>query len=341
MGQELTGVQRYGHELLARFDGRYQGIRPGGSPSAIGGHLWEQFTLPGLCRGRLLWSPGNTGPLSVSHQVVTIHDASTLDHPEWFSKKFALWYRFLLPRLARRARKVITVSEFSRRRIVETCGVAPDRVISIPNGIDPRFSPASPETVKSFRAKHRLDRPYFLYLGSLEPRKNVGALLQAWSRLGLKESELVLGGAAGKVFRDRGFAELPPNTRLWGRVADEDLIPLLSGATGFVFPSLYEGFGFPALEAMACGCPALVSSATCLPEICGPAFDSPAGTGAALYFDPLDPEALAAAIRHLLDLDSASRDTLARHGRARAAQFTWDRAAAATWRTLEGEFDAR
>ena len=339
LGQELTGVQRYGRELLARFQGQFETVQPSGLPSAIGGHWWEQMVLPRLCRGKLLWSPGNTGPLSVPRQVVTIHDASTLDHPEWFSKKFALWYRFLLPRLARRVHRVITVSEFSRQRLVETCAVPPDRVVAIPNGIDPRFSPSSLDELKWFREEHRLERPYFLYLGSLEPRKNVATLLRAWERLGLDEPELVLGGAAGKVFRDRGFDRLPARTRLWGRVDDAHLPPLLSGATGFVFPSLYEGFGFPALEAMACGCPALVSSATCLPEICGPAFDPATGTGAALYFDPLDADGMAHAMRRLFAMDRLSLADLVQNGRARAAQFTWDRSAQATWRVLEGALD--
>jgi glycosyltransferase involved in cell wall biosynthesis len=340
LGQELTGVQRYGRELLDRFTGPYEAVRPEGSPSAIGGHWWEQAVLPRKCRGRLLWSPGNTGPLSITRQVVTIHDASTLDHPEWFAKKFALWYRFLLPRLARRVRKVITVSEFSRQRIIETCNVPANDVVVVLNGIDARFRPTPLEEIASFRARHQIERPYFLYLGSLEPRKNVATLLQAWKKLAPKDCDLVLGGSVGKVFRDSGFSELPAGCRLWGRVADDDLTPLLSGAVGFIFPSLYEGFGFPALEAMACGCPALISSGTCLPEICGPAFASESATGAALYFDPLDVDELIAGIRRLLAMDSTTRDFLCRNGQDRAAEFTWDRAATETWQVLEGARDA-
>jgi hypothetical protein len=112
--QELTGVQRYGREMLARLGDGVETVQPVDHVSPVRGHFWEQFVLPSHCHGRLLWSPGNTGPLSVRAQVITIHDAATLDHPEWFSRKFALWYRFLLPRLARRVRRIITVSEFWR-----------------------------------------------------------------------------------------------------------------------------------------------------------------------------------------------------------------------------------
>jgi glycosyltransferase involved in cell wall biosynthesis len=336
LAQNLTGVQRYGREMLARFTGRLETVRPKGMSAALPGHAWEQFILPRHCRGRLLWSPGNTGPLSVARQVVTLHDASTLDHPEWFSRTFALWYRFLLPRLARRVKKVITVSEFSRQRLMETCGISADRMVIVPNGIDARFHPSTEEEVRLFRDKNRLARPYLVYLGSLEPRKNVVTLLKAWRRLAWKEGELVLAGAPGHVFRDRGFAELPPGIRLWGRVSDEELPTLLSGATGLVFPSLYEGFGFPALEAMACGCPVAVSATTSLPEVCGPAFDPATATGNALYFDPVDLEEMAQAMQRLIDLNPAAREHLRRNGVARAAEFTWERSADLTWTVLQG-----
>ncbi len=335
LGQELTGVQRCGREMLARFAGRVEALRPEGELSAVRGHLWEQMTLPKLCRGRLLWSPGNTGPLSVQKQVVTIHDVGTLDHPEWFARKFALWYRFLTPRLARKVRRVLTVSEFSRQRVIETCGVAPERVVTIPNGVDGRFKPVDAPTLGIFRKKHQLERPYFLYLGALEPRKNVATLLEAWKRHGLEDCDLVLAGAAGKVFRDRGFTELPARTRLWGRVADEELPALLSGALGFVYPSVYEGFGLPALEAMACGCPILISNTTSLPEVGGEGYDPATRTGTALYFTPTDADEIAERMRQLLALDSVERDALILRAKLRAAEFSWDRTARQTATVLE------
>jgi glycosyltransferase involved in cell wall biosynthesis len=325
--QELTGVQRYAHELLTRMP-ELDVIAPHAPLGPAQGHLWEQLILPRLCSGRLLWSPGNTGPLTYENQVVTLHDASTLDHPEWFSGPFAKWYRFLLPRLARRVKKIITVSEFSRRELARLCDVPPEKIVAIPNGISPRFAPASAEQKAALTKKHALEKPFVLYLGSLEPRKNVAALLAAWKNIAPRGHELVLAGAASRIFRERGFADLPPATRLLGRVGDDELPALLSAADWFAFPALYEGFGFPPLEAMACGTPVLCSNAASLPEVCGASFDGK--TGAALYFDPHHVDDLAAQLSQALQLDGEARARLVAQGRAQAARFTWDRCAEQT-----------
>src|ERR1700722_3637792 len=134
----ITGVQRYLLSLLPHMPRELNSIKPFAALQGIKGHLWEQFYLPGQLKGRLLWSPGNTGPLSIDRQVLTLHDAASLDHPEWFERKFAFWYNLLLPRLVRKVRAVITVSNFSKERIVRLTGVKPDRVHIIPNGVEPR-----------------------------------------------------------------------------------------------------------------------------------------------------------------------------------------------------------
>jgi glycosyltransferase involved in cell wall biosynthesis len=340
--QEMTGVQRYAEGLLAALSPRLRVIRPGRKLRAIEGHLWEQFALPRRCKGALLWSPGNTGPLSVRNQVVTVHDASTLDHPEWFSRKFALWYRWLLPRLMNRVEKIITVSEFSRERLIATCAVPAEKIAVVHNAIDASFQAVTSEAGEAWRKKNGLDRPYLLYVGSLEPRKNISVLLRAWPRLGLRDHELLVAGASGHVFREKGFDDLPAGVRLVGRVKDEELRTLLSGAECFVFPSLYEGFGYPPLEAMACGCPTVSSRATCLPEVCGAEFDpaDPASTGATLYFDPNDPEELAQQIRRVLALSPETRGRLRQNGFARAQVFNWGRCAAQTSAVLDGVLKA-
>jgi glycosyltransferase involved in cell wall biosynthesis len=335
--QEMTGVQRYADGMLSALNSRLRVISPERKLGAIQGHLWEQWTLPRRCGRSLLWSPGNTGPLSMPNQVVTMHDASTLDHPEWFSRKFALWYRWLLPRLAQRVKKIITVSEFSRERLIATCALPAEKIAVVHNAIDASFQPSSEEAVEACRKKYGLERPYLLYVGSLEPRKNIAVLLQAWPRLGLGNHELIVAGATGHVFREKGFGDLPAGVRLIGRVKDDDLRALLSSAECFVFPSLYEGFGYPPLEAMACGCPAVSSRATCLPEVCGAEFDptNPASTGAALYFDPNDPEELAHQIQRVLDMPQETRGHLRRNGRERARMFNWERCAAQTSAVLD------
>jgi glycosyltransferase involved in cell wall biosynthesis len=196
LDQEMTGVQRYAHGMLASLAPRLRVLRPEVALSPTRGHLWEQVVLPRQCGRSLLWSPGNTGPLAKANQVVTVHDASTLDHPEWFSGKFAAWYRFLLPRLARRVRKIITVSEFSKERLIATCSIPADKIAVIHNAIDARFEPASAQAVDALRRRHRLERPYCLYVGSLEARKNVSVLLKVWADLSPPDCDLVLAGAA-------------------------------------------------------------------------------------------------------------------------------------------------
>ena len=332
LDQEMTGVQRYAQGLLEALGAELRVVRPHKKLSPSLGHLWEQVALPLSCGKSLLWSPGNTGPLAQRHQIVTIHDTSTLDHPEWFSSKFRTWYRFLLPRLAAKVRKIITVSRFSKERLLATCRVPAEKVEVIYNAIDPKFRPADLETMKDCTQKYNLHRPYCLFVGSIEPRKNLAVLLQAWKRLALRDAELILVGGGSTVFSGPGFDSPPPGTRQLGRVPDEDLPALLSAARCFAFPSIYEGFGFPPLEAMACGCPVVSSNATSLPEVCGPAWASSdaESAGAVLYFDPRNVEELAEAIRKVFVLDSASLKRLRCNGLTWSRRYNWKACSSAT-----------
>lgn len=337
LGPRVTGVQRYVRGLLPPLQDRLGTVRPGGAAQGIRGHAWEQFVLPGKARGHLLWSPANTGPLAVERQVVTVHDAATLDHPEWFEGKFARWYRYLLPRLMRKVRRVVTVSEFSRRRLIETAGLPEAQVVAIHNGVGERLRPVPVAEVAEFLRREGLSKPYFLYVASLEPRKNLRRLFLAWERGRFGDDlELVIAGAAGNVFRDQGFEQPPPGTRLLGHADEADLPSLYSGARGFVFPSVYEGFGLPPLEAMACGCPVLTSDAASLPEVCGAEFrpEQSASGGAVLYFDPQDPESIAEGLTRMLRLTDAQRRAMTENALRHAARFSWQRAAEQTWQVL-------
>ena len=158
---------------------------------------------------------------------------------------------------------------------------AEERVHVISNGVEPRFRPADPEAVKQVRATFQLDSPYILFVGSLEPRKNLKILLEAWQLGRFDGATLAVVGASGHLFRKMQFESEPAGVRMLGRVEDELLPVLYSGAAGFVYPSVYEGFGLPPLEAMACGCPVAVSDIPAHREVCG----SPA-----MYFDPFSPE---------------------------------------------------
>src|ERR1700720_2330981 len=166
LGYGITGVQRYLLSLLPNMPRELGSIKPPRPLQGIKGHVWEQFYLPTQLGRRLLWSPGNTGPLSVSRQVLTLHDAASLDHPEWFERKFALWYNALLPRLIRKVRAIITVSHFSRERIVQLTGVDAERVHVISNGVESRFRPVDSQSIQQVRAKLALNGPYILFVGS-------------------------------------------------------------------------------------------------------------------------------------------------------------------------------
>jgi glycosyltransferase involved in cell wall biosynthesis len=325
LGYRITGVQRYLLSLLPHMPAQLNSVKPSRALQGIKGHVWEQFYLPTQLRRRLLWSPGNTGPITVSRQVLTVHDAAALDHPEWFERKFALWYGALLPRLVRKVRAIITVSHFSRERIVQLTGVDGERVHVIANGVEPRFRPANMAAVKEIRAKFELNDPYILFVGSLEPRKNLKVLLQAWQLGRFDGAMLAVVGASGHLFQNLQFDSVPEGVRLLGRVEDELLPALYSGAAGFVYPSVYEGFGLPPLEAMACGCPIAVSDIPAHREVCG---------STALYFDPFSPEDLSSKLELLLRLDAASRASYVEGGINRAANYSWANAARDTWQVL-------
>ena len=326
LGQSTTGVQRYLLSLLPYMPARLNSIKPSHALQGIKGHLWEQFYLPTQLKRRLLWSPGNTGPLGVSQQVLTVHDAAALDHPEWFERKFALWYGAILPRLIRKVRAVITVSQFSKERILRLTGVEPENVHVILNGVDRSFRTVDPDKVKQTRMNLDLTHPYILFVGSLEPRKNLKTLLEAWRLGSFDGATLAVVGASSPVFQRLRFDSIPKGVRLLGRVED-DLLPVLySGAAGFVYPSTYEGFGLPPLEALACGCPVAVSDIPALREVCGKT---------AVYFDPLSPEDLSSKLEWLLQLDGGQRASLAKQGLQRATSYRWETAASETWLILE------
>ena len=168
LAHPTTGVERYLIELLARMGPDIYQCAPRSALGGIKGHAWEQLVLPAKLRGRLLFSPCNTGPLAVANQVVTIHDVAALDHPEWLNAKFALWYRWLTPRLARRVKHIIAVSEFTRGQIVAHTGVPAEKITVIPNGVDARFAPMAPEAIAAALAPLALpSRKYILAVGSV------------------------------------------------------------------------------------------------------------------------------------------------------------------------------
>ncbi len=326
-----TGMQRYGIEMAGRLGDLLNVVKPAAPLKGARGHLWEQTYLPAVAGKRLLWSPNNTGPLAVTRQVCTMHDIIPVEHPEWFNARFAAWYKWLLPRLAHRVRHMIAVSHFTKARLVERFGVRPDKISVVWNGVDSRFHPRDAAEILEVRQALGIEYPrYILSLGSLEPRKNLKRLLQAWSRL-LPELpgdiELVVVGARGAslVFQDAGIDVAPERVRFAGYAKWEHLPALYSGALALVYPSLYEGFGLPPLEAMACGTPVVTSNSTSLPEVTG---DS------ALLVDPLDVDSIAEGLLRIVS-DGALRSQLSSRAQVRAARMSWDQSAVETRKILE------
>jgi glycosyltransferase involved in cell wall biosynthesis len=324
---EIGGVERWAREMAVRLPAlqpdAYFVARPPGALAHKAGHLWEQGALPVLARRRraaLVYSPANLAPVAWPRNVILLHDVAALRHPEWYSGGYVAWQRRVIPAVARRARLLVTVSDFSRREIAETLDLAPERIAVVAGGVDERFAPGA---VPEAPARLGLDRPYVLTLSTRYPRKNQGVLSEAVRRLSARGIDLVAAGG------ERGYMRTEPaaaGVRALGYVPDELLPGLFAGASAFVFPSRDEGFGLPCLEAMACGVPVVAARSGALPETCG---------DAALLVDPGDAGAFADALEMVLD-DEAARGRLSEAGRARASELTWDRAARATDALLSG-----
>ncbi|HEX8102402.1 MAG TPA: glycosyltransferase family 1 protein [Solirubrobacteraceae bacterium] len=304
-------MERWARELAHRLPrlapGGYAVARPRPRLVHRAGHAWEQGVLPVLAaraHAPALLCPANLAPVGFPRNVVVIHDAAPLRHPEWYSRAYAAWQARVLPVIARRALHVVTVSEFSRGELVELLGLPPERVTVVAGGVDPRFASAAPA---------RRDRPYVLCVASHTARKNLAALVPAARALQNEGVELlVAGGHRPQFAREDGLEPL----RLLGAVDDAELPALYAGALAFVLPSVYEGFGLPVLEAMAAGTPVVAADATALPETAG---------GAARLVPP-EPEALREALTTLLG-DEVESARLARAGRERAGAFSWERTA--------------
>ena len=322
-GRRITGVERYASEIMRCLGEQVRIIRPHHKLRGLRGHVWEQFLLPFLvAKNEVLWSPANSGPLAVSNQVATIQDLSPLVHPEWFRADFAAWYRLFLPILAKRVRRVLVSSQYVKRMMETRLGVKNAYVTSA--GVD--FNSFNPNAKQN---KYKLPEKYILFLGSLEPRKNLPALLSAWDKISKEcaNTWLIISGDSGEVFHHVTFPSFTDRTRFLGYIPEVYLPGLYAGATLFVLPSLEEGFGLPALEAMACGTPVITSNAGALPEIAG---------DAALLINPYHTDEIGNALITLLSSERLRTD-LHEKGLEHVRKFTWERSAERVWDVLSNE----
>jgi len=318
LSRRITGVERYGREILRYIGGksRIESTRGQGWR----GHTWEQLILPTkLSSHSILWSPANTGPLMIRDQALTIHDLSPLEHPEWFRSSFAMWYRLFLPILARRVHKVFTPSEYVKQKVIRRFEIKD--VTVTPNGVDLFiFHPDAKQKVFD------LPKCYILFVGSLEPRKNLDLLLHTWRKIkgDFKETWLIIAGVSGNVFKKMDFALEMERVRFLGYVGEETLAGLYANAIVLVLPSEDEGFGLPALEAMASGTPVIVSDGGALPGTVGEA---------GLIFGLSNPVGLSVSLQECMS-NAALRSELRVKGLARAKQFSWQMTAELVWKAL-------
>jgi len=268
--------------------------------------------------------------------ITTIHDVAFRRFPGLFPLKHRLLLNLLIPASARNAAAVITCSEATRRDLMEFYDLPPERIVVTPYAADPIYRPMDVDEARlAVKERFRIRGPYLLSVGVLQPRKNLARLVRAYNGIAREvPHRLVLVGKegwAGEELR-RAIAESPTGKAplFTGYVPDADLPALYAGADLFVYPSLYEGFGLPPLEAMACGTPVITSNSSSLPEVVGEA---------GVTVDPQDVDALAGAISDLLQ-NEARRLELSALGVARAAQFTWDRTARQTIEVYRRVVDA-
>jgi alpha-1,3-rhamnosyl/mannosyltransferase len=294
--------------------------------------LQDQTYWPRLMRRArvdLVHTPVFAGMMAAPRPyVLTLHDLIPLQTPEAISRSAAAYWRLVLPRAARRADAIITGSDFTRREILDYFGFPPERVVTIPHGVEPQFAPVvDPAVLERVRLRHRLPRRFVLFVGIASPRKNLDRLVRAFGALRDDErgdAELLLAGPPGwkNAGLDAAIATSPVGSRIrhLGVVAEEDLPTLYALATAVANLSSREGFGLPGLEALACGAPLVCADRTSFPEVVG---------DAALLVDPDDEAAVSAALAALLQ-GGPSVALRRERGLARARTFTWERAAAAT-----------
>lgn len=339
--QPMTGVERYAYNIckaMARLHQSFTIICPKApihQDYNVGGlnivhygignsHFWEQCVLPFFFIGKKDYrvvSFTGLGSILVRHKVMTVHDLSFLKNPSWYSRTYYWYYRFMTPLAVKTSQHILTVSEFSKSEILRFYPfLKSERISVIYNAIDgnlfrPQTSDLKPQTSDRF----------VLCVSSIDPRKNFSRLIEACQ--GLTGAKLYIVGKYNRVFSQQmDLATNSDNIHFIGRVSDEELVRLYNQAVCFVFPSLYEGFGLPPLEAMACGCPVLVSDIPVEREVCG---------DAARYFNPLEPKDILHTIKQYLNDADVIKETMRQKGYENIKRFSWEKSARALINKLE------
>jgi len=328
--QKITGIQRCAIEIskrLKKSNLKIKFLAPSNiiykdlkelleveNLGSLTGYLWEQIELPKYLRSKgkpLLVNLANTAPLFYKNNIVVIHDLAFLRNPGWFSKEFYYYCKFLIPKIARKALKIIVVSEFTKREAIKLLGIPESKIEVIYNAVSESFLEKSKKDYKNEYGN------YILAVSSLDPRKNFKNLILAFNKLNLGNANLVIAGSGDRIFANKEIKNListNPNIIFTGYAGDEKLVGLYKNAKLFVYPSFYEGFGLPPLEAMSCGCPVVTSNVASLPEVCGEA---------AYYVNPQSIDDIARGIFNVLK-DENLRKLLIEKGFRRIKIFSWE-----------------
>ncbi len=369
--QQITGVQRYAIELSKRLKeirpdirfiapynimhqdiAEYLGVEVTGR---FTGHLWEQIELPLYLKNKkspYLINLANLSPLLYNKTIFTIFDLSFIENPGWFSKYYYYFYRFTVPLLAKKAHLIITISEFSKKEIINYLKIPESKIKvihcapadfflnesninanmrGIPTTqslqgqrssspfISPVELPAVPKTEFLGLPVNKYD-DYIMALSSIDPRKNFTGLINSFNNISNKTIKLIIIGSINRVFRQNELKkniDSNPNIIFTGYIPDNKLPDLFRNAKLFIYPSYYEGFGIPPLEAMACGCPTIVSNTSSLPEVCG---------DASYYINPYDVDDITKGINEVLT-DNRLRNRLIQKGYKRIKHYSWNKSA--------------
>lgn len=332
--QKATGVHRYAFEICNKlhemgvdfhvavpneihldYKFNFKVVKCG----SLNTHLWEQISLPRYLKrigSPLLISFTGCGPLNYSNQIMTIHDVSHERYPEWFSKNYYRFYHYMMPRIGKKAHAVLTVSEFSKKEIVDTLGINAEKIHVVHSNV-PFHNKPSKEEILSFTRNPEAER-YILAVSSMDPRKNFVRLVEAFDKIKDKSVKLYIIGMSFKAFNTPDLQKLiGENVHLPGYIPDEKLQTMYQNALLSVYPSLYEGFGLPPLESMTYGCPVINSDIPALREV---------SQDAALYVDPYNVDDITQKIEQLL-VDEPLRKELQEKGLLQIKKYSWDKSA--------------
>lgn len=313
-----TGIENYTKYILENISNKLNvNISKPGITNKYLAHLWTHYIVP-FKSGDIIFCPANIAPIFIPKNkklVITIHDIAFLTYKKNFSKFFYLYYSFLIPRNVKRANKIITVSEASKKEIISFFPYAKDKIYVIALGIDDKY-----RIIKDLKKKKQI-----LYVGSINERKNLIGIIEAFEQLSkdLDYTLVIVGNFFGIFSLTDKMKEVLTRAKENDKIIfkqgldDEALVYEYNISTVFIFPSFYEGFGLPPLEAMACGTPVITSGLSSMPEVCA---------NAALYVDPYNIEDITNKIEILIN-DKGLQKKLTNQGLARAKCYTWEKAA--------------